>query len=531
MSESQMPIRASATAGAGAGGLTVPDAAGIREVGHLGLRSGVVRLLERVFSFPAMLGAFLIARVFYSTRAFSVDPDLWWHLKNGEAILRTHHWPTTDPYSFTVGGQPWMAAEWLGDVAFAMVARLGGVKALDILLIALGSAVLIALYVLATLRSGNCKAGFLGAALVCSLAIVSFNLRPQMLGYLFLVLTLIVLERFRQGHERAFWLLPPLFLIWINTHGSWIIGLGAVFAFWMAGLLKIRLGELDSKLWTRGNRHQIAFVFLLCLITLLITPYGPRLAMYPIEVASKIPVSIANIIEWQPLAFNSSGGKLFLGILVGFIFIQSAFRLRLRLEEFLLFLLGIVMACLHVRFLLLFVPFTAPLLAAIFARWLPPYDRRKNLYALNAILVVGIAGAIIYYLPSTADVQRRVKERFPVEAVNYIAKHPVPGPTYNSYFFGGYLVWALGPEHKVFIDGRSEIYERGGVLSDYMQIADLKPGALGILQSYGVKSCLIERDAPLATLLTATPEWRKVYSDDISAIYSRRDASNRRGTD
>src|ERR1700741_3333539 len=66
-------------------------------------------ILQRAFSFPAMLGMLLVAGVFVQVRAFNVDPDLWWHLKVGQDILATHHWPTVGPYSFTVARQPWLA--------------------------------------------------------------------------------------------------------------------------------------------------------------------------------------------------------------------------------------------------------------------------------------------------------------------------------------------------------------------------------------------------------------------------------------
>jgi len=49
--------------------------------------------------------------------------NLWWHIKTGESLLNTHHWPTVDSYSFTVLGQPWIAGEWLGDAVIAFVAR------------------------------------------------------------------------------------------------------------------------------------------------------------------------------------------------------------------------------------------------------------------------------------------------------------------------------------------------------------------------------------------------------------------------
>jgi hypothetical protein len=482
------------------------------------------RLLWLV-SFPTMLGAFLVARVFASMRAFFVDPDLWWHIKTGELILATHHWPTTDPYSFTVAGQPWMSCEWLGDVLLAKVSQLGGVLGLDILLIILGSAVMIALYYLGTLRSGNSKAGFLAAGLLSSLAFASFTLRPQMLGYLFLVLTMIALEFFRQGNHRAIWFLPLLMLVWINTHGSWIIGLGAIFAYWICGLKEFRLGGIEAKAWTFSERIQISSVFMLCLAVLPITPYGTRLLAYPFTVESSLPISFANVIEWKPMPFDIAAGKLFLAILIGFLILQVVYRLSWRLEEFALLLIGITTATLHMRFVLIFVPFCVPLLANIFARWLPAYERRKEHYVLNTILIAGVALAMLWFRPTRASIASKVAREFPVGAVNYIRQHSVPGPMFNDYWFGGYLLWALGPEHKVFLDGRSELYEAGGVLSDYIHITYLEPGALTLLKDYRVKSCLMQHNAPLATVLAALPEWKKVYSDGTSVLFVRRDFS------
>ena len=158
-------------------------------------------LLQQMFSFPAMLAVLLVGAVFVSGRKFLVDPDLWWHIKVGDAILNTHRWPTTDVYSFTVLGQPWFAYEWLGDVLFAAVYRAGELWPWKPYLFALGSAVVLSLYSLGTLRSGNSKAGFLAATVLLVLTTVSFTMRPQMLGYLFLVLTLIVSRAFRR--ERA----------------------------------------------------------------------------------------------------------------------------------------------------------------------------------------------------------------------------------------------------------------------------------------------------------------------------------------
>ena len=478
--------------------------------------------LPCIFSFPAMLGTLLVAIVFVAKRDFEVDPDFWWHIKSGEAILATHHWPTTDPYSFTAAGQPWLACEWLGDFLFAAVERVGGLRGLEALLIVLSAAIIVALYALATLRAGNSKASFLTSVALLVLVLPVLTMRPQMLGYLFLILTLTALERFRQGQRGALWFLPALFLVWINAHGSWVLGLGTMFVYWASGLKEFHIGGIQTRLWAPADRLRLSLVFLLCLAALPITPYGTQLAAYPFQVASSLPVNMASINEWQPMAFNLLGGKVFLVLVLGLFAMQIAFELTWRLEELALLFFGVLMAFLHVRFILVFVPFFAPLFATVLARWVPGYERKKDLYLVNAILMFCMLAAMVRYFPSQAKIQESIASHSPVGAVEFLRQHSMGSPIFNSYGFGGYLIWARGPEHRVFIDGRGELYENGGVFTDYLHIALLKPGALTVLRNYGVQTCLLDRDDPLASVLVTLPEWRRVYSDKNSALFVRR---------
>ena len=509
-----MPMHsAGATAHVGAGEIVLPAQERIR--------AGFASALQKVFSFPMMLATLLVGGVAASLRLFDVDPDLWWHIKVGESILATHHFPTTDPYSFTVHGQLWLAYEWLGEIMLATAHRIGGLRGLDALLIALGCAVMLAIYAFATIRTSNSKAGFAAAAILLIIARPSFSLRPQMFGYLLLVLTLIALELFRQGKRSALWCLPLLMLAWVNIHGSWVIGMGAIFVYWMSGLVEFQVGGIETQRWSAGDRRRISFVFLLCLCALPLTPYGTRIAMSPFEYASSLPLNVTKIMEWQPMAFNLAGGKIFLALLLGFVVAQIAFRYTWNLAELGLFLFGIVMACLHIRFLLVFVPFFTPILAVMIARWMRGYDALKDRFVLNAVLMTIAAVGVVRYFPSRAQLERIVAEKWPVDAVEYLNAHEVPGPMYNAYGFGGYLVWTRGPEHKVFIDGRADVYERGGVFADYLHISRLEPGALAVLRNYGIRSCLINRDEALGTLLSASPDWKRVYSDSVAALYVR----------
>jgi hypothetical protein len=477
---------------------------------------------RQVCSFPVMLATFLVGLVFVWGRLFNVDPDLWWHIKVGDTILATHHWPITDSYSFTVAGQPWLAYEWVGDVLLATAHRVAGLPGLAAILILMGSTIVLGLYGGATARCGNSKAGFVAAAVLSIFAVMSFSLRPQMLGYLFLILTVAALERFRAGKRRALWFLPVLMLVWVNTHGSWIIGLGTLFVYWTSGLFEFQSGSLEAKRWTENERCQIAGVFLLCLAVLPVTPYGTRVAASPFEFAFSLPLNVSSIQEWQSMPFHEIIGKAFLALLLLIVIAQVTLSLRWRLEELLLFLFGTAMACLHVRFLLVFVPFATLVVARILARWVPPYEVAKDKFLFNAALMLFVFAAVIRFFPSPVEIQRHVAKTFPLYAVEYLGKNDVPEPMFNNYGFGGYLVWSRGPEHKVFVDGRGDVYERGGVFSDYLHISRLEPGALAVLQGYGVESCLLQRDEPLSTVLSLSPDWQRIYVDNVSAIFVRK---------
>lgn len=477
---------------------------------------------KKIISFPVALAALLVAAAFVPLRDFVVDPDVWWHLKVGATLLSTHHWPTVDPYSFTAHGSPWIAYEWLGEVMLAAVQHAWGIRGLLALEIGLSATILIALFGLATLRSGNSKAAFVVCAVILPLVYPSCSLRPQMLGYLFLVLTLIILERFRRGHTGTLWFLPLIFLIWVNTHGSFVLGLFAMGVYWACGLVEIHWGELASRVWTTGERMRLEFAALLTLIALMITPYGTEVCLYPLNMAFSQPINVNNIQEWQSMLFGEFFGKLFLALVLGFILAQVTLRPAWRLEELVLFFAGVVAACLHVRFVLAFVPFCAPLFAEIVAHGVPPYEPAKDKYALNAVLMVLVVTGIVWFFPSQSRLEKIMEQKWPVKAVAYLKLHPVPRPMFNTYGYGGYLIWQLDGQNKVFVDGRADIYERTGVLADYLAIARVQVAAPRLLDAYGVQSCLVARDEALRTLLDVMPGWQRVYSDDLSALFVRR---------
>jgi len=491
-------------------------------------------MLRRIFSFPVFLGTALSAGAMTVTMAWESGPvaggklftdDTWWHLKVGEEILATHHWPTHDIYSFTVPGAPWMAYEWLGEVVMAIAHRLAGLPGLAALLMLLAIAYVLLQYGYACLVSRNHLASAVAVALLLPVESVSFSLRPQLLGFIFLLITLMCLERFRQGKPRALWVLPGVFLLWANTHGSFLLGFLAIGLYWLSSLVSFRSGALWAEGIDAGRRQRVLLVSLLCLLACLVTPYGTRLAVYPLELLWQQPVIVQRIAEWQPLDMSQPYAHMFLLAVLLALAAQVAAPVIYRLDTLILVLLMIGESCLHARFLIIFAAVFAPVLATLLARWLPTYQKDQDHPVLNAALVAAIVCGMVAAFPARAKLDQALAETFPVGALQHLRQHPIPGRMFNDALWGGYLIWAAGPEHPVFIDGRFDIYEYGGTLTDCYNLISLRVKPESILAKYHINSVLLSRGSALDLYISSLAHWQRVYEDKISTILQREDAS------
>ena len=144
-------------------------------------------LLRRIFSFRVMLGSLLVVLAVLTARARFNDPDMWWHLKTGQIIWTTHTIPTTDLFSFTTNRHAWVPHEWLSQVLIYGAYRLGGYPGLMLWLCFFTAAIFIAGCALCSLYSGSAKVGWLGALIIWFCSTGGLAIRPQMIGYLLLV--------------------------------------------------------------------------------------------------------------------------------------------------------------------------------------------------------------------------------------------------------------------------------------------------------------------------------------------------------
>jgi hypothetical protein len=506
-----------------------PPATGIKTSQGESIR-GIAR---KIFSFPVFLAMLLVVGAYVGrlgnldqapsshSSIFWLEGDTWWHLAVAARILKTHVWPTHDIFSFTAFGSPWIDYEWLGDIVLNLFWRHGGLQGLMIFITLFAGLVMILLYYYASIRSGNCKAAFVASALLLLLASLQFTTRPQVLGYIFLIASFICLEKFRHGRAKALWLLPIVFWLWVNTHGTFVLGFLILGVYWVSGLWDFQYGRIYAKRWTVAQRRQLELAFLLCLIASILTPYGTRMAAYPLKMFSSQHQIIQAVQEWQPLDLSQFYGKFFLVLLMLFWLGLATSDLKYRVEDCLLLAFATAETFMHARFVLLFVPLFAPLAAEMLARWVPKYEPAKDHPGLNFALMALIAFGIVKSFPSSQRIGRQLEYEVPIRAVPFLKEHPQLTRMFNEADWGSYLDFTLGPSRKVFLDGRYDIYEYSGVLSDYLAIIHVAPDALFLLNKYRVDSCLIFRGSPLATLLATSPDWKQIYRDDLSVLFVR----------
>ena len=121
--------------------------------------------------------------------------------------------------------------------------------------------------------------------------------------------------------------------------------------------------------------------------------------------------------------------------------------------------------------------------------------------------MAGVMVAIVHYFPTRQDIEKIVARDFRGAGAGVYGATSGRAARCSTPMGSAAISFHSG--QKVFIDGRGDLYERGGVLADYMYITKMKPGALAVLNSYQVRACLLERDEPLSTLLAASPEWKE----------------------
>lgn len=487
-------------------------------------------MMRRLFSFPALLAIVLCASAVIITSVpdfpvgkVFVEGDAWWHLTVGQKILHTHHWPAADTYSHSAAGAPWIAYSWFPEIVTALAFRAGGLRGLAVFLV-LACASFIALLLYYTyLRTQSIKAAAIACGLLLPVVGAFSTLRPQLIGYVCLVTVFIAVEQFRRGRRVLLWLLPAVFAVWVNSHGSFVFGLGYMALAWGTAWRKWQGGFLYTDGWPPEKRREFLTVLLLCVGALCITPYGTRLAAYPFEFSVFQSQVTAVVTEWQAMPFTQAFEFVFLLLTAAIVAMQFVKPFLVRADDAILFAYSVVASVLHVRLLPLFVLAAAPILASAFRRVVPAYDPQKDRPLVNAVLMALVVAAAVALFPSRSALEYRMAALYPVQAVDYLRQAPA-GTIWNDDTWGGFLIWKASPATRVFIDGRLDIYDYSGVISDYISSSRGGPQADFVMRKYRIDTILVQKKKAqeLERYLSRSPEWQTLYSDNIATVLRRK---------
>jgi hypothetical protein len=478
--------------------------------------------LRRMFCFPAALCGALAVTIYVVARKGLNDPDIWWHLRNAEYLIQERRWLRADIYSYTVFGHPWVNHEWLAEIPYYIAWRSFGevgIKALSLLLLA---TIFGGVLYLCWWKSRNIKAAAAACLLAVFLGSVSFGPRTILFGYVYLVILLLILERVRAGASAPLWLLPLLFCLWANTHGSWALGAFVLLIFIGCGLVEGQCHSVVARRWSSSQLRRLCVAAGASMAGVFINPYGYRLAFYPLDMAFRQSLNISHVAEWSSVDFHDTRGQIALLSVIGLLLGALLYRRTWQLDEVVLASFGIYASFTHVRFLLLAGILLAPVFANL-ASWMPGYRPEIDKPLLNALILCGGLAFMIHSFPTNETLHQSIDRDFPEEILPYLRSNPPSGRVLNYYTWGGYLVWR-DPTFRDFIDSRVDVFEYGGLLQDYLDLIDLK-NVTAVLQKYHVRYVLFPGNEHLSYVLANDPGWKVDYAGNVSILFERVDGA------
>jgi hypothetical protein len=448
-----------------------------------------------------------------------IDPDLWWHLQAGQDIVTSRAIPQLDIYSFTKAGSEWVTHEWLSEVLIYGIFRFAGWAGL---LVVFSGLITAAFYL--TYRRCTGKPYIAAIAILLAVAASSplFGIRPQMITLLLASIFITLLTQYSSdGRNRGLNWMAPLMFLWVNFHAGYALGLGLIVLY----LISL---AIDRK-WDLIPR--LGIMLIACTAVVPLNPNGFRMFSYPLETL-RSPSMAAFIQEWASPDFHKAMFlplALFLFVLLGALALSPK---RARASEvFLVFVTGLA-ALRSARHIPIFALIAAPILAeqawaVMSARgwdirlFAPEGSTPRSAVVFALLLLLAPAAldvALVKHFVSNQPAYEAMN--YPRAAVNFIDEKQLPGPIYNRYGWGGYLIRRLHGEYPVYIDGRADVYG-DSFMYEAFNTHDGGNGWQGSLDRYSIRTVLIEPDVPLASLLRSDEQWQKVYEDHQAVIFTR----------
>lgn len=479
---------------------------------------------------------FFVAVLILGLAAFTTpefDPDFWWTARIGLEILARGSVPLHNYFTFTATTHPFISQEWGSEVIDAWLYTHLGMTAV-IMTFAIATWVGFFLGVIRVDRVGQSRWVLaVGAALVLISGLQIWGPSPQMFSFALLGILLTLLDGYRRLPRR--WLLAllvPLFVVWGNLHGGFLIGLGVVAAFgvgeWVETYLR-RPGAIGYP-----ALRQLLLAWVVAVLAPMFNPNGTGVYVYPAKLLLS-HVAQASLNEWQPPDFHSPAEIPTLFLLVTAV-LAAPWARRVRASDLLLAGAGVVLMLYAVRDIPIFAVLVLPLWSdgvhgffneLATARRLRPVRRRPApaWFVAAVLIIVSLAAGARMVDQLHSPKNELMGSAYPVAVGRVICDGP-PARVFAPYGSSGWLLYRIdhrvaagrhcAPD-RVFIFGEVVLMGRQ-ILSQYLTAVSGGAGSLAVLREHRVNLVWQPRGAPLSTLLLRTRGWRCVFATSSNML-------------
>ena len=476
----------------------------------------------------ARFAGILLFGLLAMTARTATDPDLWWHLRTGQWIVEAGHIPHSDPFSFTRGGSPWVAHEWLSEVVFYELWKHGGVVALIVFSAMITTAGFILLYLRCPGRPHWAATAIALGALA---AAPSWGVRPQMFTFTLASLLLWLVERGEDRPRLLFWI-PPLFLLWLNLHGGFALGPALLLGYGIGLIMETAAGNTP---WQNARPIilRVLLLLLVCLALVPLNPSGAHLYLYPLQTLLS-PGMRSLIGEWRSPDFHEGLYRPLFLVWVLLLTAVASFRSRPRGRMLVPLLLTAFAALDAARHIPIFVLLALPVMAAALPatrnvesshvssarRGAPSALRFRLLFNIAALVLMAVFAAT-RWVSLARNQDAREAEQFPQHAVALLHAGDYPRNIFVFYDWGGYAIWKLYPEYRVFVDGRADLYGDDLLRQSIRTALALGSGWRKVLDRWNVDAVLVPPSCAVAQALLLDPNWRAAFRDSKAILLLR----------
>jgi len=388
-------------------------------------------------------------------------------------------------------------------------------------------------------------------------AMERFMLRADLFSLLlaalfFWVIKTFLEKSFSQGKEKnnnyLFILLVLLQILWANTHGSFPLGFGIVFAFLFAEILKnlwqkYVLG-IRTMIFTKKVK-TLAFLFILCILASALNPFGTKAFLWPFKFfagSSEFYSQLEFKSPFLPSDFQRLSVVMykFLGLTTLILLILNLGKIKLAD----LFILGafFFLSAKFVRNIGLFAVFSAIIMPfyldnvilklneTIAKKYIFGKKSRQACQIVLTILLVLFIGKFNYNLATNNFYVKDQRSRrfgfgiseiaYPQKAADFIEENNIQGNMFNDYGTGTYINWRLFPGRQSFIDGHSYTLD---LLNYYNKVVSGQISYQEAVAKYQISYFFLnytnDDSSKIIKQLFKDQNWALVYFDENSVIF------------